>query len=142
MIQITNKICQKNINEIYNISCEQFKEETWNQNQLAESFKSTSTKFLALKIKNEIISFLVYQDLIDSINILLIATKEKYKNHGYAKKLINFLKKVENRKIWLEVKETNYVAISFYTKCGFQPIYTRKKYYKNGENAIIFETNN
>ncbi len=140
-MQIINEINEEKLIEIYKISVEQFKDESWSINQFNESLNSPNSFYLALEEKNKILSFLLYQDTLDSINILLIATKEEAKRKGYAKNLIEYLENFTNKKIWLEVKETNQIAIKFYENCGFKPIYVRKKYYKTGENAIILEKN-
>ena len=95
------------------------------------------------KEKGEAVAFLLAEDLIDSVNLLLIATDEKYRNKKIATKLILELEKITKNKkinkIWLEVKENNYSAINFYKKNNFENIYLRRNYYKNGISALIFE---
>jgi ribosomal-protein-alanine N-acetyltransferase len=41
------------------------------------------------------------------------------------------------RLAYLEVRESNYAAIKLYKKAGFIDLYKRKKYYRDGENAIV-----
>ena len=140
-MEIKNKINKTELAQIYEISKEQFNEESWNLNQFESSYNSPSSIFLVIKESEKVVSFILAMDLIDSINLLLIATKENYKRRGFSKQLINCLKQY-NKKIWLEVKEGNSPARKLYEGLGFKEIYTRKKYYSNGENAIIYELEN
>ena len=41
------------------------------------------------------------------------------------------------KKITLEVRASNIKGINFYTKNGFKQVGVRKKYYKNGEDALL-----
>ncbi len=135
-MQIKANISKSDIDEIYNISKEQFGENSWTYEQFIDSYYSKSTQIYVAIENLTIVSFMIVQDNIDDLNILLIATKETYKRKGYAKKLINFL---GNKTIWLEVRESNFDAINFYLANEFKLIGKRLNYYKNKENALIFE---
>lgn len=134
---------EENLKEILEISREVFEEESWNERQFEEAFKTGRSIFLLAKGKGKPVAFLLAEDLIDSVNLLLIATDEKYRNKKIATKLILELEKITKNKkinkIWLEVKENNYSAINFYKKNNFENIYLRRNYYKNGISALIFE---
>ena len=41
--------------------------------------------------------------------------------------------------IFLEVRPTNSSAIKLYEKLGFENISVRKKYYSDGEDAMVFK---
>ena len=140
-MEIKNRINENELTEIFEISKQQFKNESWTYEQFKSSFLSQSSIFFVTKKENKIVSFLLAMDLIDSINILLVATENEFKNQGFSTKLIENLKTL-NKKLWLEVRESNFIAQNLYKKCGFKPTHTRKKYYSNGENAIIFEFEN
>jgi ribosomal-protein-alanine N-acetyltransferase len=44
--------------------------------------------------------------------------------------------------IWLEVRESNTAALTFYQKNDFNRMYTRKNFYTNpSENAIVMKRN-
>lgn len=137
-MEIKNSIIENDLKEIFAISKQQFQEESWTYEQFKSSFNSPSSIFIVAKKENKIISFLLAMDLIDSINILLVATENNFKKQGFSTELINNLKKL-NKPIWLEVKESNFPAQNLYKKCGFINKYTRKKYYSNGEDALIYE---
>ena len=135
-MQIKANISKSDIDEIYNISKEQFGENSWTYEQFIDSYYSKSTQVYVAIENLTIVSFMIVQDNIDDLNILLIATKENYKRKGYAKNLLNLL---GSKTIWLEVRESNFDAINFYLANEFKLIGKRLKYYKNKENALIFE---
>lgn len=128
-----------NLDEIFEISNCYF---DWSKKQLEESLKNGNI-FFAAEQGNEIVAFLLAEDLIDSFNLLLIATKNEFKNKNIATKLMQKLEEIAKNKkiekIWLEVRENNIPAINLYKKNDFKNIYLRRNYYKNGENALIFE---
>ena len=86
-----------------------------------------------------IISFTVSEDFAD-IEEVLVSPSERKK--GYAFSLINkaveIIKEKGAKKIFLEVRRSNLPAINLYIKAGFNKISERKKYYRDGEDALIF----
>ena len=115
----------------------------WTKEQLKDCISDKSMIFLIKHQGNETIGFLIAQNLVDSINILLIATKNEFQKLGIASELILELEKISKEqninKIWLEVKETNTSAVKFYENQNFKYLTKRKRYYKEGEDALIYE---
>ncbi len=99
-------------------------------------------KFYVYLLDEEIVSFLIYDDIYDRIEITYIYTVDKYRGKGYAYKLIEYL--INNYKtysnITLEVNEKNIKAINLYKKIGFKCISIRKNYY-NGDDGILMYLN-
>ena len=66
----------------------------------------------------------------------------EFRKSGIGFEIVNsaleILKNDGINKVFLEVRESNIPAINLYLKCGFKKINVRKKYYSNGENAVIF----
>ena len=55
-------------------------------------------------------------------------------------KVIDIAKRYNSKKIMIEVRSKNSVAINFYKKNKFEQISIRKDYYKNpSDDALIFE---
>jgi ribosomal-protein-alanine N-acetyltransferase len=141
-MQKIRKLTRKNIENIYNISVQQFGSESWSLDQFKDCLKNKNYITYVILEEETPTGFLIAQDLIDSINLLLIAIESKHKNKGFASQLLAKLIKLskeKKQKIWLEVKETNLSAINLYKKFGFQNLYERKKYYKDGHSALILE---
>lgn len=142
-MKIKSKITKSDLLEIEKISNQRFGNESWVKAQFESSYSLGSSIFLVAFEKEKLVSFLIGQDTVDSINILLLATEKEFEKKGFAGALVKELaEKFKGKKLWLEVKEGNNRAIKFYQKNGFKPVYTRKKYYKDGENAIILEREN
>ena len=134
------KLNNQHIEQIYQISTQQFEGESWTQKQIQDSIESQSNICLGVFESEQLVSYAISQDSIDDINLLLIATKQNQKNKGYAKLLMQHLDDMstkQNKTFSLEVKSTNIVAIGLYQKFGFKTIHIRKKYYKDGADALI-----
>ncbi|MDD4706145.1 MAG: tRNA (adenosine(37)-N6)-threonylcarbamoyltransferase complex transferase subunit TsaD [Bacilli bacterium] len=125
----------KDIKDIINLGLElnpQFKE-LFNIDKLSEY-----ENIIVYKEKNKLIGFLHYLNNIDYIEIInLIVLKEK-RNNNIASFLINYLLNNFNKKIILEVRESNKPAINLYKKFNFNSINIRKNYYGN-ESGIVME---
>ena len=135
------KLEERDLQQLCELSTETFKGESWNKEQFQSAIKQNFC--IGFFDDEKLVSFLIAENLIDDFNILLIATKEEFKNKHIASSLLKTLEdecKILNiNKIWLEVKSTNLIAQKFYEKHNFKQIYVRKKYYNNGEDAIILE---
>ncbi len=101
--------------------------------------------FITLKaISNgEIIGGLIGRFSLDEGEIYDIFISKKFQRKGVGGKLYGefeyILLKNGVRKVFLEVRESNLKAISFYKKLGFVEGGRRKNYYKNpSEDALIF----
>lgn len=135
------KLVVDDLDEIYNICSQQFKEESWTKLQLQDALESNFC--LGFFEGEKLASFLIAQNLIDDFNILLIATAENFKRQHLASDLLQNLEKhciaMNISKIWLEVRQSNISAQKFYLKNNFKQICIRKKYYGGKEDAIILE---
>jgi len=89
--------------------------------------------------------FAIWQVAASECELLSIAVEPAERGKGLAMMLIEYccneLAKLGVEKFFLEVRESNVAAISLYKKMGFEKISERKKYYANGEAAIIMELN-
>ena len=130
------------IEQIFNLEKEIFKSSAFNKSYLDTLIKGDNSFIYVYLIDDKISGYLMILDSIDVYEILAIATVEEYRNKGIAQKLLN---KIKTKDIFLEVRESNQVAINFYKKNKFKEISIRKNYYSEPtENAIIMklEVNN
>ena len=130
------------IEQIFNLEKEIFKSSAFNKSYLDTLIKGDNSFIYVYLIDDKVSGYLMVLDSIDVYEILAIATVEEYRNKGIAQKLLN---KIKTKDIFLEVRESNQVAINFYKKNKFKEISIRKNYYsKPNENAIIMklEVNN
>ena len=130
------------IEQIFNLEKEIFKNSAFSIDYLKTLIKNDNSFIYIYLIDNQVCGYLMVLDSIDVYEILAIATIEEYRNNGIAQELLD---KIKIKDIFLEVRESNQVAINFYKKNKFNQISIRKNYYSEpNENAIIMklEVNN
>ncbi|ALQ36404.1 ribosomal protein S18-alanine N-acetyltransferase [Fusobacterium hwasookii] len=130
------------IEQIFNLEKEIFKNSSFNRVYLDTLVKGNNSFIYVYLIEDKVCGYLMVLDSIDVYEILAIATIEEYRNNGIAQELLD---KIKTKDIFLEVRESNQVAINFYKKNKFKEISVRKNYYSEpNENAIIMklEVNN
>ena len=129
------------LDDVYIIETECFSH-PWSKQSLEEELNNETSLFLVAKEENEVIGYIGMSIVIDEGYIFNVAVRESYRNKGVATSLINELvtygKKNNFSFITLEVRESNFPAISLYSKFGFIKAGERKDYYSNPkENAIL-----
>lgn len=81
------------------------------------------------------------QCVADQSDLLILAVLPEYRRHGIGetllKRLLSGAKRRGAEKMFLEVRQSNLSAQSLYVKQGFEQVAMRKKYYPDGENALV-----
>ena len=103
------------------------------------SEKNNGVSFYVIENDDVVIGYIGRYYFCQEAEVLNFVVDESYQHQGYGQKL--FDKMVEDmkdvKKITLEVRASNIKGINFYTKNGFKQVGVRKKYYKNGEDALL-----
>lgn len=112
--------------------------EPWSLDMLTSSFYN-GCSYVAVWSDNKIVA---YGGLYNTGDITNIAVLPDWRRQGLGGEIIAALIDIAREKgidsIFLEVRESNIGAIKLYEKCGFKKISIRKRYYKDGENAMIY----
>ena len=125
------------IEQIFNLEKEIFKNSAFSIDYLKTLIKNNNSFIYTYLIDNQVCGYLMVLDSIDVYEILAIATVEEYRNKSIAQELLD---KIKMKDIFLEVRESNQIAINFYKKNKFKEISVRKNYYSEpNENAIIMK---
>ena len=125
------------IEQIFNLEKEIFKSSAFSKSYLNTLIKGDNSFIYIYLIDDKVFGYLMILDSIDVYEILAIATVEEYRNKGIAQELLD---KIKTKDIFLEVRESNQVAINFYKKNRFKEISIRKNYYSEPtENAVIMK---
>jgi len=115
----------------------------WTKKQWESEFNKNGSKVVAILLKNKFIGIYVVQTIIDETQINYFSIKEKFRRKGYGTYLMRYLikecEKLNIKKLLLEVSEANIIAEVFYSKFGFLNVGRRKKYYKDGSDAVLKE---
>jgi ribosomal-protein-alanine N-acetyltransferase len=93
---------------------------------------------------DKMLGYVVADKILDECHIERIAVHPLMRRRGIGEKLLGALidgaKDHGGRKIYLEVRETNFPSRALYTKMGFVESYVRKGYYSdNNEDAVVME---
>ena len=96
----------------------------------------SQSAFRIWKIEQDrVLGYMSFYQVIDEIEIIRIGIIKSFQRSSYGSLLIDEVKKLDVKKIFLEVSVQNKEAINFYLKNGFQKIGVRKRYY-TGKNNI------
>ena len=122
---------------------EQVENKFWSLAELERSLQRDDTSIIILSCDNEIEGFLVYQNAFGEAELFFIYVFESHRGYGKSKNLMNkfiFILRAQSvRRIFLEVRESNFVAQKLYKAYDFKLLSKRQKYYKDGEAALIYE---
>ena len=92
-------------------------------------------------IEDEIFGFAVVKDVGEQWEILQIVIDTLYQQQGLASRLLEFImteaREKQIKKMHIEVRQSNSVAMSLYRKFKFKEVGLRKKYYGDGEDAVV-----
>ena len=89
----------------------------------------------------EVVGYLFAMFFLDEMHVNKIAVAEAARRHGIARSLmadcVEFARSRKVRSISLEVRESNTAAQLFYNTLDFHPTYIRRRYYPDGESAVV-----
>ena len=114
----------------------------WSKQMLESGIASGNMQGLVAINGDILLGFITYSVNSDFAEILDILVCPAHRKTGVATTLFNkFLTLIKGvtKKVSLEVRSSNEQAKNFYNKMGFKELYVRKKYYQDGENALIME---
>ena len=102
-----------------------------------KSFEMNESHVIWKIEKIKIIGFVCFFHVRDEIEIIKICIIKSHQRKNYGSILINEIKKLNIKKIFIEVSIENVNAINFYLKNGFQKIGVRKGYYANDKSSRL-----
>ena len=116
----------------------------WNEEMIIDAMQNGLYLFLKAEENEQVLGYGSVQIILDEAEVCNIAVFEEHRNKGVGKSILNsiitYCKSRCVKKIFLEVSETNVVALRLYEKLGFSRVGVRENYYKSG-NAIVMSLN-
>lgn len=113
----------------------------WSEKMFYEELSGRFSHYYVVEIDNHAIAYMGMWSLSGEGHITNVAVSPMYRRKGIAKALISHFidiaKKEDLEFLTLEVRATNYGAISLYKSFGFKEVGIRKKYYDNCEDAYL-----
>ena len=138
---LVKKITSKEYKECHEIDLITIK--LWNLEQWEKELKKNYVYAFACFRDYQIVGICVFQKIFCNAELTYLSIHPTFKRRGLGKKLIKeIFKQCESfaiEKIQLEVSDKNLDALNFYHAFGFKTIGIRKKYYKDGSNALLQE---
>ena len=91
--------------------------------------------------EGELVGYACENILFEDAEIANVAVAPEYRRRGLGKELLTWLEQTARaqnaEKLFLEVRAGNTPAKALYEGFGFEPISVRKRYYEDGEDAIV-----
>jgi ribosomal-protein-alanine N-acetyltransferase len=132
--------------DIYKISLiekECFPHDPWSYQLFANAFAAPTFKGVLAEEDGEVIGYGAVSVVTDSADIENIAVAEPYRRSGVGGQLLRALigcaEVAGAQTVFLEVRVSNADAMKLYLKQGFIGVYTRPRYYKDGEDAVVMK---
>ena len=117
----------------------------WSKEQWSNEFKKEGIKVFGLLLSNLVIGLCVVHLVLDEAQINFFVINHKYREKGFGTYLMRFLikecEKLNINKLFLEVSNSNFKAVKFYSSFDFSNVGIRKNYYKDGSDALLKEKN-
>ncbi len=113
----------------------------WNEIGIRQSFENPDYCCFIMRSKGEAKGFISVNLLSGEAEILRVVVSKEARLQGVASKmidsLIETLRKMDCKTVFLEVNDQNYPAVSLYQKKGFIEVGRRPDYYEKGQDAIL-----
>jgi ribosomal-protein-alanine N-acetyltransferase len=114
----------------------------WTRNMFLNILSASNTYSIVYEL-DETIGYALTLLQRDIIHIANIAVKEEYQHQGIGSEilshLLHFGMSLNKKKAILEVRPSNLPAISLYEKFDFYKVGIRKRYYPDGEDALVMQ---
>ena len=119
----------------------------WTLSQFQQELDNPVATILVAEVVGEVVGYICYWLIAGEMQVLNIATAPQARRNGIAAQLLDCaLNKSrslgELSAVWLEVRAGNRGAIALYQRYGFVFNGTRKKYYRDGEDALLMVKTN
>ena len=129
------------LDQIYKIEKESFSD-SWSFESLENEISNKNTCFLVAVSGDEVLGYALEKLCLETADILKIAVKFSFRHFGISKLLLNALIidaiNFKAKKIFLEVRVSNMIAMNLYKSFGFKTISTRKDFYSSPrEDAFL-----
>ncbi len=113
----------------------------WSEQAFLNDLRNPSALYLVLRLDGKIVGYAGMWLIVDEVHITNVAVKPEYRGRGFAKRLILRLLHIARQRgmvrATLEVRISNTPAQKLYEMFGFRPVAVRKRYYSDGEDALI-----
>ena len=118
-------------------------QDAWTYKMFVEAFSSKLFYGVCAEENGEIAGYACETVLFENAEVDNVAVAENYRRRCMGKTLLKKLEKEARERgagvMLLEVRVSNAPAMLLYLKEGFRGIYTRPRYYPDGEDAVVMQ---
>lgn len=117
----------------------------WSEEMFLGSMRLPVFYSVLIEEEGELIGYACENILFEDAEIANVAVAPEHRRKGFGNVLLAWLEKTAREqnaeKLFLEVRASNTPAKTLYEKVGFEPLSVRKRYYEDGEDAIVMLKN-
>jgi len=136
-------MCESDLESVLQVESSSFPRPWTRDHFLAEIQSPFGTPLVAITPENQLAGYLCLKVVFDEAEILDVAVADPLRGRGLGRLLvehaIELCRSQEVALLALEVRVSNLAAISLYRQLGFRETGRRKRYYENGEDAILMD---
>ena len=118
----------------------------WSRSHFTDELAKPYARCLVLtddETDSIVIGYIAYWLQAEGVSLLNVAVDPKWRGFGFGMMLMQAMireaVKEDISRIVLEVRESNTNAIALYESIGFKITHVRKKFYADGETALVME---
>jgi [ribosomal protein S18]-alanine N-acetyltransferase len=115
----------------------------WKEEFFLKELSRPHSWFWVAEKEGRVVAYLCGWFIADEGEVLKVAVHPAYRRRGLGKFLLEEMITVAFRRgaqtLHLEVRASNVGAITLYKLCGFQEVGTRRRYYEDGEDALLMK---
>jgi [ribosomal protein S18]-alanine N-acetyltransferase len=113
---------------------------SWGRESMLSTLAQPTTRGLLAVFGNiEPVGFILWQQAVESADVLTLAVSPHVRRHGVGRQLMDGmiadLREKGGLRILLEVADSNTPALRLYERCGFVQIDRRQGYYRTSKGA-------
>ncbi len=113
----------------------------WSQRSFEQCFDDDKTYVVVAQSDERVLGFGVAYTVGDEGEVATLAVDAMARGQGLGEKilqaLLDFCRACGALKVFLEVRASNNVAQRLYARCGFVEAGLRRRYYADGEDAVL-----
>lgn len=134
---------EMHVNDIAEIEKENFSDPLKSSFISQELTTNPFAVYYVILIDENVVGYIGCRLIDDICEVLNIAIKKAFQQLGYGTSLLTYvMKDMKSRGIKhmiLDVRKSNEHAKHLYEKLGFKHMHTRRHYYKNNEDALVYK---
>jgi len=113
--------------------------EAWSEPQLSSEVALPEGRVWLARDETGLLGFVVARRELDELHVLLTGVAPAARRRGVGTRLLEALVATERglAQVYLEVREGNRAARSFYVSLGFEAVGRRLRHYPDGEAAVL-----